>query len=192
MGWLRYAVATSKPLGSGTRLTLWTNIGHRFIAMGAAGWHICFDVLDRLLGGTPIGRIVGPDAMTFGGWQRALTRRVRQAVRNRIAQLAASGGSKIMKKWRTMNHERSNQTFDRSLDSHRLGYSHRSATSMIHLPDKSRILCPNCPVCFRSCTRHFGIMDVERPCRRLTASYESRAGDRHSLALRTYDLSAGG
>ena len=55
--------------GGGTRLTLWTNIGHRFIAMGAAGWHICFDVLDRLLCGTPIGRIVGPEAMKFG-WQR--------------------------------------------------------------------------------------------------------------------------
>jgi uncharacterized protein YndB with AHSA1/START domain len=53
----------------GTRLTLWTNIGHRFIAMGAAGWHICFDVLDHLLGGTPIGRIVGPEALKFG-WQR--------------------------------------------------------------------------------------------------------------------------
>jgi uncharacterized protein YndB with AHSA1/START domain len=57
-------------LGGGTRLTLWTNIGHRFIAMGAAGWHICFDVLDHLLSGTPIGRIVGPEAMKFGGWQR--------------------------------------------------------------------------------------------------------------------------
>src|SRR6202451_4492739 len=39
----------------GTRLTLWANIDRRFIAMGAAGWHICFDVLDRLLSGTPIG-----------------------------------------------------------------------------------------------------------------------------------------
>jgi uncharacterized protein YndB with AHSA1/START domain len=58
-----------EPSGDGTRLTLWTNIGHRFIAMGAAGWHICFDVLDRLLGGTPIGRIVGPEAMQFG-WRR--------------------------------------------------------------------------------------------------------------------------
>src|SRR5438876_8782355 len=57
-------------VGGGTRLTLWTNIDRRFIAMGAAGWHICFDVLDRLLGGNPIGRIVGPDAMKFGGWQR--------------------------------------------------------------------------------------------------------------------------
>jgi len=57
-------------LAEGTRLTLWTNIGHRFIAMGAAGWHICFDVLDRLLSGSPIGRLVGPDAIKFGGWQR--------------------------------------------------------------------------------------------------------------------------
>jgi uncharacterized protein YndB with AHSA1/START domain len=56
-------------LGGGTRLTLWTNIGHRFIAMGAAGWQICFDVLDHLLSGTPLGRIVGHDAMKFG-WQR--------------------------------------------------------------------------------------------------------------------------
>jgi uncharacterized protein YndB with AHSA1/START domain len=57
-------------VGAGTRLTLWTNIGHRFISMGAAGWHICFDVLDGLLAGRPIGRLVGPEAMKFGGWQR--------------------------------------------------------------------------------------------------------------------------
>jgi hypothetical protein len=57
-------------LGGGTRLTLWTNIDRRFIAMGAAGWHICFDVLDRFLGGTPIGRMVGPAVAKFGGWQR--------------------------------------------------------------------------------------------------------------------------
>jgi uncharacterized protein YndB with AHSA1/START domain len=56
--------------GGGTRLTLWTNIGRRFISMGAAGWHICFDVLDHLLSGTPIGRIAGGEAMKFGGWQR--------------------------------------------------------------------------------------------------------------------------
>jgi uncharacterized protein YndB with AHSA1/START domain len=56
-------------VGGGTRLTLWTNIGRRFIAMGAAGWHICFDVLDYLLSGTPLGRIVGGEAMKFG-WQR--------------------------------------------------------------------------------------------------------------------------
>lgn len=56
--------------GDGTRLTLWTNIDRRFISMGAAGWHIAFDVLDHLLSGTPIGRIVGPEAMKFGGWQQ--------------------------------------------------------------------------------------------------------------------------
>ena len=55
--------------GGGTRLTLWTNIDRRFISMGAAGWHICFDVLERLLAGQPIGRIVGPEAMKFG-WPR--------------------------------------------------------------------------------------------------------------------------
>jgi uncharacterized protein YndB with AHSA1/START domain len=56
--------------GGGTRLTLWTNIDRRFISMGAAGWHICVDVLDRLLSGTPIRRIAGAEAMKFGGWQR--------------------------------------------------------------------------------------------------------------------------
>src|SRR5213593_2994425 len=56
--------------GGGTRLTLWTNIDRRFISMGAAGWHICFDVLDHFLSETPIGRIVGGEAMKFGGWQR--------------------------------------------------------------------------------------------------------------------------
>lgn len=57
-------------LGGGTRLTLWTNIARPFIAMGAAGWHICFDVLDHLLSGDPVGRLVGPDAMKHGGWQQ--------------------------------------------------------------------------------------------------------------------------
>jgi hypothetical protein len=57
-------------VGGGTRLTLWHNIGRRFISMGAAGWHVCLDVLERLLAGKPIGRIVGADAMKFDGWQR--------------------------------------------------------------------------------------------------------------------------
>jgi uncharacterized protein YndB with AHSA1/START domain len=56
--------------GGGTRLTLWHNIDRRFISMGAAGWHICLDVLDRFLSDEPIGRIVGADALKFGGWQR--------------------------------------------------------------------------------------------------------------------------
>ncbi|HEX3697591.1 MAG TPA: SRPBCC family protein [Polyangia bacterium] len=54
----------------GTRLTLWHNIDRRFISMGAAGWHICFDVLERFLAGEPMGRLVGPETMKFGGWQR--------------------------------------------------------------------------------------------------------------------------
>jgi len=57
-------------LGGGTRMTLWTSIDRRYIAMGAAGWQICFDVLDHLLGGTPLGRMAGPETMKFGGWQR--------------------------------------------------------------------------------------------------------------------------
>src|SRR5665213_1208596 len=56
--------------GGGTRLTLWHNINRRFISMGAAGWHICFDVLDRLLAGRPIERMVGTETMKLGGWQR--------------------------------------------------------------------------------------------------------------------------
>ncbi len=57
-------------MGSGTRLTLWTKINRHFIAMGAAGWHICFDALDHLLSDKPIGRIVGIEALAFAGWQR--------------------------------------------------------------------------------------------------------------------------
>jgi uncharacterized protein YndB with AHSA1/START domain len=59
-----------EPIGGGTRLTLWHNIDRGFISWGAAGWHICLDVLDHLLSGTPIGRIVGVEAMKFEGWQR--------------------------------------------------------------------------------------------------------------------------
>ena len=59
-----------QPLGSGTRLTLWHKIDRRFIAWGAAGWHISFDVLDRLMAGKPIGPIAGAEAMKFEGWQK--------------------------------------------------------------------------------------------------------------------------
>lgn len=65
-------------IGNGTRLTLWHNIGRRFIAMGAAGWHISLDVLDQFLGGNPIGRIVGRDAMQFEGWMRLHAEYVKQ------------------------------------------------------------------------------------------------------------------
>jgi len=68
-----------EPLGpGGTRLTLWHNINRGFISMGAAGWHICFDVLDHLLADQPIGRIVGPEALKFGGWQRLNTEYAQQ------------------------------------------------------------------------------------------------------------------
>jgi uncharacterized protein YndB with AHSA1/START domain len=62
-GDLRWELA---PFDGGTRLTLWIKIDRRFIAWGAAGWHICFDVLDHLLNGTPIGRIVADEAIKFG------------------------------------------------------------------------------------------------------------------------------
>lgn len=58
-----------EPLGDGTRLTLWHNIDRGFISMGAAGWHICFDVLDRFLAAEPLGRIVAGEAMKFD-WPR--------------------------------------------------------------------------------------------------------------------------
>ena len=57
-------------LGSGTRLTLWHSIDRRFVSWGAAGWHISFDLLDRLIAGQPLKRIAGADAMKFAGWQR--------------------------------------------------------------------------------------------------------------------------
>lgn len=50
----------------GTLLTLWHSIGRDYIAMGAAGWHICFDVLRHYLDDDPLGRLVGPDAMAHG------------------------------------------------------------------------------------------------------------------------------
>lgn len=56
--------------GQGTKLTLWHNINRNFISMGAAGWHLCLDVLDLKLDGDPIGRIVAGDALQFEGWQR--------------------------------------------------------------------------------------------------------------------------
>jgi len=67
-----------EPQGTGTRLTLWANINRGFISMGAAGWHVCFDVLDGLLAGDPIGRTVGPDSMKLPGWQRLHAEYARQ------------------------------------------------------------------------------------------------------------------
>ena len=81
-----------KPLGSGTRLTLWHNINRGFIAMGAAGWHICLDVLDHALGGEPLGRIVGMDAMHFD-WKRLNSEYSKQfGVETRVPPKSSSGG----------------------------------------------------------------------------------------------------
>jgi hypothetical protein len=52
-------------------------LDRRFISWGAAGWHISFDVLERLLTGRPLGRIVGADAMKFG-WQRLVAEYAKQ------------------------------------------------------------------------------------------------------------------
>jgi uncharacterized protein YndB with AHSA1/START domain len=68
-----------EPTGAGgTRLTLWHDIDRRFISMGAAGWHLCFEVLDRLLAGQPTGRMVGPELMKLASWQRLNAEYARQ------------------------------------------------------------------------------------------------------------------
>jgi uncharacterized protein YndB with AHSA1/START domain len=67
-----------EPVGNGTRLTLWHKIDRRFVSWGAAGWHIAFDVLDRLLAGKPIGRLAGGDAMKAAGWQRLVAEYAKQ------------------------------------------------------------------------------------------------------------------
>ena len=53
----------------GTRLTLeHTTDDPTMVPKVAAGWHLCFDVAERLLDGHPIGPIVGKKAMDYG-WQ---------------------------------------------------------------------------------------------------------------------------
>jgi uncharacterized protein YndB with AHSA1/START domain len=69
---------TLEAFGGGTRLTLWHTLDRRFISWGAAGWHISFDVLERLLAGEPIERVAGAEAMKFDGWQRLNAEYARQ------------------------------------------------------------------------------------------------------------------
>jgi uncharacterized protein YndB with AHSA1/START domain len=59
-----------EPSEAGTRITLWTGIDRRYIAMGAAGWHVRFETLDHLLSGTPTGRLAGPEAMKDPAFQQ--------------------------------------------------------------------------------------------------------------------------
>lgn len=72
---LRWELA---PSTGGTHLTLWHSIDRRYIAWGAAGWHICLDVLDRQLAGQPIPRMAGPDAMKSAGWKQLVAEYAKQ------------------------------------------------------------------------------------------------------------------
>ena len=67
-----------EPVGDGTRLTLWHSIDRRYIAWGASGWHIAFDVLTQVLSGIAVARIAGGDIMKFNGWQRLRDEYARQ------------------------------------------------------------------------------------------------------------------
>ena len=59
-----------EPSGAGTRLTLRHTSGNAGIeAMVAAGWHICADVLERLLDGEAVQAIRG-DAAREHGWEQ--------------------------------------------------------------------------------------------------------------------------
>ncbi|MFI5891312.1 SRPBCC domain-containing protein [Actinoplanes sp. NPDC051513] len=58
-----------EPTPDGTRLTLRHTLAQPGIeAMVAAGWHLCTDVLQRLLDGEPTGVIRGKDALDHG-WE---------------------------------------------------------------------------------------------------------------------------
>ncbi|HLJ79762.1 MAG TPA: hypothetical protein VKT75_20260, partial [Acidobacteriaceae bacterium] len=57
---------------------LWHSIDRRFVSWGAAGWHIAFDVLDRMLSGNPIGRLAGADATRVNAWQQLRAEYARQ------------------------------------------------------------------------------------------------------------------
>jgi hypothetical protein len=66
------------PVASGTRLKLWHSIDRRFIAWGAAGWHICLEVLAQALSGIVVSRIAGADAMKSDDWKRLVAEYARQ------------------------------------------------------------------------------------------------------------------
>ena len=67
-----------EPFDGGTRLTLWHSIDRRFISWGAAGWHICFEVLTQVLSGIAVARIAGADAMKSEGWPRLVAQYAKQ------------------------------------------------------------------------------------------------------------------
>jgi uncharacterized protein YndB with AHSA1/START domain len=56
-----------EPIAEGTRLTLrHTTPDRGWTPKTAAGWHICLDVMERLLAGEPIERVVGSAAKEHG------------------------------------------------------------------------------------------------------------------------------
>jgi uncharacterized protein YndB with AHSA1/START domain len=58
-----------EPIAIGTRLTLRHTVEDRtWIPRVTAGWHLCIDVLEHMLDGDPVGRIVGNEAKRFG-WE---------------------------------------------------------------------------------------------------------------------------
>ena len=58
-----------EPAGTGTRLTLsHTVAGADWVPKVAAGWHLCLQVAERLLDGSPVTPIRGEQAMEHG-WQ---------------------------------------------------------------------------------------------------------------------------
>jgi len=61
---LRWELAAT---GTGTRLTLRHTVGDwDWLAQVAAGWHICLDVAERMLDGSPVGPIRGQEALQYG------------------------------------------------------------------------------------------------------------------------------
>ena len=90
----RHPVGT-RTLGGGTRLTLWHNIDRRFISMGRRRLAHLLRRSGSPSRGQPIGRIVGPEAMKFGGWQRLNAEYAKQ-FGIETPRLAASGGSEVV------------------------------------------------------------------------------------------------
>jgi uncharacterized protein YndB with AHSA1/START domain len=59
-----------EPTAQGTRLTLHHTLSdEKWMPQVGAGWHICLDVLEFVLAGEPIGRIVADEARAHG-WER--------------------------------------------------------------------------------------------------------------------------
>jgi uncharacterized protein YndB with AHSA1/START domain/predicted enzyme related to lactoylglutathione lyase len=86
-----------KPAGAGTRLTLRHTLAKPELdAMVAAGWHLCADVLAKLLAGEPVGVIRGREALQHG-WEQLRARYAAElhpaGLRRIIVSVAALGRS---------------------------------------------------------------------------------------------------